>query len=628
MFRIPLFLLSCLLFSGSALAADVSGLIAKLDSEDYGLRKTARLDLRQALADASGAERAAMIAELHQSIRADNSFATRDWSIRMLELFGEEPSVLPLAQLLIAPDERIRDRARMALQANPSGAATRVLENALDGVPVEQKAAFLDALAYRGDEDSINQVAPWLNSDSDVVAANAALALGKIGGDSAEAALLKRYSSTSPALKLDVELALLDVGLSDATVAQVLASQGQSVTVRLGAFQQLIALDAEAASSVFIAALDDENTPGRNQLIRIALASPMQAGVIARLSYLPLATQIIILGVISDLSLSQYELQVLALLKSASPELQTALVETLGVIGSDQSYAKLYELYLADSGNAVTKEALARLKAPVADAALLTAAADSSQPDEQVAAIELMALRNTSGAIDLINQLAREATRSELKKAAYKAMELIGNTESVEVLLASILQLDGDLRAAQGSLKKLSVSLDSSADLWAGAYAAALESATSDEQRKAILAILDGVSCQPAATYLQSLIVSDSSLRADALRSLSRWSDISAGDVWIALISQPGGSDADINAAQKGISRLIKQSGISGAPAAKIGFGVEAIKAAPSLEFKRSVLSAYENTKLDRKTKAQFKKSFKQFTSDPDIGDQVQALLK
>ncbi|MGJ8651255.1 MAG: HEAT repeat domain-containing protein [Opitutaceae bacterium] len=628
MYQKLLILLSCLVFATSALAADVSGLISKLDTDDYGLRKTARIELRQAITDSAGVDRVAAIEQLHGAISADHSFAVRDWSIRMLELFGGEASTLPLAQLLVDKDVRIRDLARLALQANPSDAATRVLENALSGVPTEEQGAILDALAYRGDVNSVSKVAALLDSESYAVAAKAAMALGKIGGKDAEAALMKKTSSASVELKQDIAFALLDAGLSDVPVAKALAVNGQNTAVKLGAFQQLITLDAASAKALLQTAINDDAYPARSLIIRAALTSAMQEEVIDLLPSLDASTQAIFLGVISDLELNQYEPQVLAILERGSAEIKSEAIKTLGVIGSDQSYPALYELYLADSNNSVIKEALIRINAPAADADLLKAASDSSHADAQVAAVKLMTLRNTKGAIDLINQLVAETTNSELKKAAFQSMELIGGKESVDVLLAAVLKNDADTRAAQGSLKKLSVSLASSDGLWTSSFAPALKSAANDEQRKAILAILDGVSCKPAADYLQNLIVTDSSLQADAVRSLSRWSDVSGGDVWLAVMSKSGASEADAAAAVKGISRLVSQRGISGESNEKFDLAAKAINAAPSLEFKQSILDIFKGMSMNRKTQRAFNQSFKSLASDPEIGEQVKKLMK
>lgn len=617
------------MFATSALAADVSGLISKLDADDYGQRKAARIELRQAMTDSAGADRAEAMQQLHGAISADQSFAVRDWSIRMLELFGDEASVLPLAQLLVDPDTRIRDLARMALQANPSDAATRVLENALSGVPAEEQGAVLDALAYRGDVNSVSKVAALLDSDSPAIAAKAAMALGKIGGKDAEAALIHKINSASVELKQDIAFALLDLGLSDIPVAKALAVNGQNTAVKLGAFQQLITLDAASAKGLLQTVINDETYPARSLILRAALTSPaMQEEAIGLLPSVNASTQAIFLGVISDLMLNQYEPQVLALVESGSAEVKSEAIKTLGMIGSDISYPTLYKLYLADSKNDVIKEALIRINAPAADADLLKSAADSSNADAQVAAVKLMTLRNTKGAIDLINQLAGETTNSELKKTAFQSMELIGGKESIDALLVAVLKNDADSRAAQGSLKKLSVSLSSSEGLWASSFEPALKSAADDEQRKAILAILDGVSCKPAAAYLQNLIVTDSSLQADALRSLSRWSDVSGGDVWLAVMSQPGATAADIEAAKKGVSRLVSQRGISGESNEKFDLAVRAIQAAPSLEFKQSILDIFKDMGMNRRTKSAFNKSFKSLTSDPEIGEQVKEIMK
>lgn len=603
--------------------ADIQQYITQLESDDYEARKMARVELSQAIAEAEGAERAAMEADLIAVIDDAHSFAVRQWSIRVLELFGSEASVLPLAQLLIDSDPNIRDAARMALQLNDSAQATAVLENAVRKGLVEDKPGYVDALAYRGAPSSVPVVAALLDADDETLAQLAATALGEIGGDAAVRALVAKHASAAGDLKERVELALVDCELTDARLATSLAQSGVSTAIRYAAFTQLMQLDSAKASDLLAAA----NTDAKSWMLPAAMQSAsLQAAVVKQLSMLSEADQIVVLGTIQDSALSQYETEIWPLLGAESKAVVDKAAETLGLVGTDKSFEKLYAFYQKNTGNEAAKTAMVHLKAPAADAQLL-ANAKSGSADEKLSAIKLLTLRNSPGALELMNQIAKGSSDAKLRQAAFKSLELIGTIESVQILLDVILEGGASTRAAQGSLKKLSVSMAKASTLWRNHYQPALKSAGSDAQKKSILVILDGVSCGAAAGYLQGLITSNSSLRSDALRSLSRWSDVSAGAVWLKLMSAPNASDADIAAAQKGIKRILSQKSVAGSEAAKSDLAAKAVQQSPDAAFKDVVLSVYEGAKLGHKMKRALRKSFKTIQDDPDVGERVKAFL-
>jgi len=609
-------------------AEELTTHIGNLDSDDYAVRATARAEIKNAPATASESTRPALLKELADSMTAENSFPVRFWSFRMLELFGDDTVVSALAGQLADTDAKIQDQARRALQAIPSPQATRALEQALSEAPDGQKAAYMDALAYRADVGSVPLVASFLNSDHSDLQERAALTLGKISGSKAEAALLNQLSSAPKSKRLTLELALIDAGISDAEVAKKLAANGSNTAVKLGAFEQLIRLSGSEAWRIVDIALNDESYPDRATYLKLGFDDdPLQRKIADQLLGLPYATQKILLGFIMDRELSQYESTVLGLLGNTSELPQRELVEALGVIGSDQSYSALYTLYVNHNGDKTIKQALSRINAPSADAALLRAAADNNSSREQIGALELLTLRNTQGAIELINQLASQGADSQMERVLFKSMEVIGNPASVAVLLKIILENGDNVRAAQGALKKLSVSLGDAAGLWSGYYEPALKSASEQAGVSAILAILDGVACAGSLDYLRNLITNQPALRNDAMKSLSRWNDISAGDVWLAVATDPAASEQEVADALQGLKRLLTQTKIAGIANRKFKLAVKAIQQAPSLEFKQEILSCYEGKKISKKDRSALKKNFKPLLQDPEIAEQVNKIL-
>ena len=622
-----LFLISLWVATSITWASDVSSLVANLDSTDFEARQSARLELRQTLVDAGFWQRRGMEKELLKVVGPAQSFATRDWAIRMLELVGNSGSVKTLTSLLHDENPHIRDDARRALMAIPSSSATKALERALSAAKPEEEAGFIDALAYRGEARSVRVLTAVLLNGPPKSASRAALALGKIRGSSAVSALIKKYPSATGVLKRDIELALIDAGLQDKDLAQTLAMSGQTGSIRVAAFERLTALDPPAAQVVLDEVLAKSDFPKRKVMIRKAVSSKIQGDLMARLSSLAEEEQAIVLGAMADQRLSQYESIVLALLPNASVANQPLVVQTLGQIGSDASYQPLFELFLAGGRDREVAAALARLNAPSADAKLLSVAQGPQSIADRISALRLLVLRNTEGVTTLLNGFSELGNEPELRKAAFKGLEVVGNTESLNKLLGYVVEGDPLTFQAQGSLKKLSVSIGVPDYLWTESYEPVLRRAANDEVRGKVIEILDGISGERAAAYLQDLVMTQSPLRTDALKVLSRWTDLSAGEVWLAIEAAPTASDADRAMALSALKRLFSSDRITGDDRARVDLGVKAIQQISTVDFKRAILSSFKG-KNPWTTSQQIGMSFPVLLSDPDIAVQVQALIE
>jgi len=617
-----LFTASCLLVT-QLTASDITAHLANLNSPDYEARQTARLDLRQTLVNASARDLKALERELIPAISADRDFATRDWSIRMLELVGTRAAVAPLAALLADPDPRIADLARRALSALPSGRADSVLEKAALAAAPADRAAYADALAYRDKPRARNELALMLADGS----ADAALALGKIASRSSRSALIKAHATADGELKTAIEFALIDAGLNDRNLARTLAASGQTDAIQVAAFEQLIDLDPAAAAEVLTAELADPAHVNRRVMLRMAMASSLNPDVVDLLATLPEADQAVVLGAIADFGLRQFEPEVLALLNNVSASLQPMVVRTLGHIGSDASYQPLLDLYLADDRDREVSAALARLQAPAADASLMTTAAGRGALSERVAALQLLVLRNTDGVTDLLNELGKSSYEPELREAAFQGMEIVGDTGSVDLLLNTILANDAVKRQAQSSLKKLSANLAIADYLWDASYAPAMAATANDDRRRDVLVILDGNSGPASTAYLKQLILTDHPLRADALRTLQRWNDISGGDIWLELVSRDDASQQTIDDAKRGIMRLLTSPRVFRNEASEVMLAKQALLAVPDHEFQTQVLGIFDGRIVWGLRRA-ILREFPELLNNPSITADVMGILE
>ncbi|MCF3651535.1 HEAT repeat domain-containing protein [Synoicihabitans lomoniglobus] len=608
----------------SAQASDITAFIDDLNATDFAVRQSARLDLRQALVDATPRELKALESELLQAIGPDRDWATRDWSIRMLELVGTKAAVKPLAALLADPDPRIQDLARRALSANPSRGAAAVLEKAILKAPAAERGPLADALAYRGESRAVRELTAVLKTGS----SEAALALGKIGNRAARSALAKARSGATGVFRETVELALLDAGVTDRRLARELAETGTGEAVRVAAFARLLELDARGANAVLTATLSGSESQLPLLFLRAAMDSSLQNDVVARLPDLPEPAQIVVLDAIADQRLRAYEAAVLARLEGASETLHPVVVRALGIVGSDTSFQPLLDLHLANGRDRDVTAALARLNAPASEAALLATVQGDGDVAARAASLRLLVLRNTAGVTALVNQLAQADQEAAIRVAAFKGMEMVGDPESVRVLLDVVLAENTTVkRDAQGSLKKLSANLDVSDYLWNEIYAPAMAAASNDDRRRDVLVIIDGNSGAATATYLQELVLTDNPLRPDAINALRRWTDISGVDAWIAIATTEGATEAEIATAKQGMVRLLASKTVTGFYPDKVDRAAAAMRAlAGDAEFRKAVINTYDR-QLHWQTRVRIGQVFPEFLSDPAIAPDVQALL-
>ena len=153
---------------------------------------------------------------------------------RQLRVIGSDAAV-PVLQAMLK-DERSADTAVYALQQIPGAAAESGLVQALQTAKGDTKIALIAALGQRKSQAAVPALAPLLQQPA--FSRPAAVALGRIGGDSAASSLTAAYAGAPPDLKPVVAASLM-------TCAEA----------------QLAAGDAAAALRLYEALLPDGSLP-------------------------------------------------------------------------------------------------------------------------------------------------------------------------------------------------------------------------------------------------------------------------------------------------------------------------------------------------------------------------------
>src|SRR5688500_12641822 len=127
--------------------------------------------------------------------------ATQVTLLRHLQRFGREETVPAVAKLLESQDQRVRECARRALEANPTKPAADALREHLDkATDPNWKPALLTALEYRRDPADAAVFAKYAAADEDALRVPALLALARTGdGSHAKVIADARKKGSEPA---------------------------------------------------------------------------------------------------------------------------------------------------------------------------------------------------------------------------------------------------------------------------------------------------------------------------------------------------------------------------------------------------------------------------------------------
>lgn len=135
-------------------------------------------------------------AEMLAVLRSDKPLGEKAIACKMLAVFGSRDAVPDLAALLT--NEQLSSWARIGLEAIPGAEADRALRQALGQVNGRLLVGVINSIGVRRDVGAIGDLIERLHAADDEVAAAAAVALGRIGGERAAQALTRNLAQGTP----------------------------------------------------------------------------------------------------------------------------------------------------------------------------------------------------------------------------------------------------------------------------------------------------------------------------------------------------------------------------------------------------------------------------------------------
>jgi HEAT repeat protein len=513
-----------------------------------------------------------------------------------LRIVGTARAIPALSALL--GDERTSHAARYALEAMPcddAGAALRAAARTTSGLT---QAGLIDSLGWRRDRAAVSQLGPLVAGTDQTVAAAAATALGRIGGDAAVAALSAVRDKSPPAVQPSILEGLLRCAegmraegdeSAAATLYRTLVADQFPVHVRVAAWRGLAQADAAGRSERFASALsgaDGTLRAAAAQLVREMSDPQVIEACVARWDSLPAESQLAVMDAHRKRGVEALPTVRAA---TASPHLpvRVAGCQALAELNVPATIPLL--AHAAAQGEPAEREAardaLARLHGPGMREALF-GEVESLEPPAKVELLRALGERGESGAASVLLQHAA-AEAEPVRVAALEALSKL----AAEATLGPLLELVGKQPPdADGEplRRALFAACQASRDKQqATARVLGAMSGAAAAERRQLLTLLNALGTPEALNAAQGAARDENlELAKDAVRVLADWPTAAAAPGLLELAARS--DDGTLHAlAMRGFVRLAAQESD---PAQRIARLRQALTAARRTEEKRQAL--------------------------------------
>jgi HEAT repeat protein len=526
-----------LVFSVVATQAAVSPeVMQNLSSPDLAKRYEAEIALRGLAfqAGAPGADapaRTELIKEL-LAIASDpaNPEPARVSALIQMPYLADGSAVPDLTALLGDPSPAIREEARCALRNNPDPAASAPLRDALaKAADSTWELGLMEALIHRADHQAAPLFVKRLESADHAVVSLAAQGLGSIG-DASSLEKLRSYSENYPPTILAVAQSAV-IRCADRLRANAASDSVASIwpkaanaAVRSDIFRVLLTLDEQKASALLHEILAKPDLPGASEIFRLAILSGKSSiveTVTAELPKLPSDSRLTIHAALAEGNINAHEMDLIELATVLDGDRRNIAVSSLGNAGTEKSLD-----FLTKESSPAASFAINRLRLDGLDQKLLASIANSAG-EEQKKSILLTAFRNPSGTEDLLLKLASPDSTAESRSSALAGLSLVGAFDTAVHLLRWIgtAQPGVDVKPYQVLFRRIAPRMDSAAAIWNEGFVPVYAEA-SEENRRALLPMVPGISGQASAGTLVEWIKNGNGDRDDLVAQLVAWPDI------------------------------------------------------------------------------------------------------
>ena len=529
--------------------------------------------------------------------------AEKAMACKQLAIYGNADAVQALAPLLL--DQELDSWARIALEAMPGPAADAALRDAMEKVQGKLLVGVINSIGVRRDAKAVGALATKLKDPDAAVAAAAAIALGRIGGDQAAKALQQSLAKSPAGTRSAVALGCI-------LCAERQLSDGQSAkatklydTVRKADVPKERKLEAARGA---ILARQSKGLPLLLETMRSPDKQTFQMGLhtarelpgvkitealAAELENTSPDRQVPLLLAIADRDDAAVLPAVLATVRAGPAQLRVEAVAVLVRLGDPASVPVLFET-LADSNAELTKSAqsaLANWAGTGVDDQLVTRLSQSPGNTRRLL-VELAGQRHAAAAVPQLIKAANEPD-PKLRAAGIKSLgETVGPAElsALSELLAQAKTAE-EIAEVQAALESACTRIPDKNACSDKLLAGLATSAT--PAKCALLRALGVVGNAPALAAVQSAVTSPEPTVSDtAVRVLADWPEPPALQPLFEVYCTTT-DESHRFLALRGCVRLLEPGGQSAEQTLKIY--TELLARSPRSDDRRVILSGLAN---------------------------------
>jgi HEAT repeat protein len=534
---------------------DLPKLIADAAKYQSGQNAQAIRAIEQLVRDAAGRPtlRAELEASLVRLLAPSATFEARRFACQSLAVVGTDASLPALAELL--KGEETVGIACLALSGQRTPRAAEILRSALPGARGRARLQLIGALGNHQDASAVKTLADLARDPDADVAAAAILAISKMNGPDAHAAIVKLRKEapsglagpvTEATLRMAEQLAAAGDRKAAADIYKELLASKTPTNVRRGALAALLPLDDDAGQQRIldtISGADPALVPVAIARVGLLESDGASKTFAALLPKLPPSSRVWMIEALAVRGGPVVRDAIRAEVSAADAAVRLVAVFALGKL-DDASCVGLLAKALSNAQSPEERRAvelaLAGLRGGAAtDQALIAELRQASD----VTKVSLFSILTRRGARAAVPALLAEADGSDLPtvRAAFQALGRIATPDDVPALLEKLANLkiadvreDAERAAARAMAKMANVSRRSEAVRRLLAKSPGIEARCSLLRLLPVAADADALAALTAARTDKEPRIRDA-----AVRALAAWPDATGWDPLLAIFQQP-----------------------------------------------------------------------------------------
>jgi HEAT repeat protein len=518
-------------------AIDVNALnqsLEKIKTADFGQGRVDFDKITEIIRQANADELKQIERQLDDFLKADATYASRQFVCEQLSVTGSEASVPVLSPMLV--DANTCDMARYALERIPGEAVDKALREAIDKADVNLKAGIINTIGVRGDKKTVALLAKLITDTNQAVANAAISALGKIDDPCAVAAIAKAKGEIKGALQpavLEAYLLCADrlaakgqKGNASAIYKQ-LSAPAEPIQIRTAAVRGVIIASGDKAGETIVEVLKSNDKPMQTAAIA-TLKNVADTNVIKmaaeQLPNLATEQQIQLLAALAECNNHAALPAILSAAKSSDDNVRVAALNAIGILGDTSTIDMLVQTASTASGaeQKAAQDALYRLRGADVDQAILKKM-PGAEPKVKIELIRSCDQRNITVAVPLLIKAAKDANEPVRIEAIRALRNLADESNLQELIDLQMTASDTDrdeLEKTVIAVAKL-IPADKSP---AGKILASVSSAKDLDTRCSLLSVLGKIGDPAAMPVLRDALGDkEDKVKDAAVRSLSDW---------------------------------------------------------------------------------------------------------